>query len=105
MTIPITHLFATHEQARAAAAALDQAGIPHDQVSLVDQRSGGQGGTLLTVEAAPDQAALVASLLPGLPGTPAAAPRTNLAGLEGRAPAYVAGGTANLGMPEPDQRD
>ena len=102
MTIPIAHLFDTHEQARQAAGRLEQAGIPHDQVSLVDQHSGGQGGTLLTVQASPEQAALAASLLPGTQDAHQAAPRTDLSGLEGAAPAYVAGGTANLGTPGPD---
>ena len=102
MTIPIAHLFDTHEQARQAAGRLEQAGIPRDQVSLVDQRSNGQGGTLLTVQASPEQAALAASLLPGTQAANEAAPQTDLSSLEGAAPAYVAGGTANLGTPGPD---
>ena len=102
MTIPIAHLFDTHEQARQAASRLEQAGIPHDQISLVDQRSGGQGGTLLTVQASPEQAALAASLLPDVQAAHHSAPRTDLSGLEGAAPAYAAGGTANLSTPGPD---
>lgn len=102
MTIPITHLFDTHEQARQAASRLEQAGISHDQVSLVDQHSGGRGGTLLTLQASPEQATLAASLLPGTQAAAQAAPPAGLSGLEGAAPAYVAGGTANLGTPGPD---
>lgn len=102
MSEAISHLFATHEQARRAAALLDQAGIPRDQVSLLDQHRDGQGGTLLTVQASPEQAGLVASLLPGAPSAVEAAPDPDLAGLHDAAPGYVAGGTANLGTPGPD---
>jgi hypothetical protein len=102
MTSPISHLFATHEQARRAAALLDQAGIPRDQVSLLDQHRNGQGGTLMTVQVQPEQAGLVASLLPGAPVAMEAAPDPDLSNLHDAAPAYVAGGTANLGTPGPD---
>ena len=101
MTTPIAHLFDTHEQARQAASHLERAGIPHDQISLVDQHSGGRGGTLLTVQASAEQAALVANLLPGTQAMDEAAPRTDLSNLDEPAPAYVAGGTANLGTPGP----
>ena len=101
MTTPITCLFPSHEQARQAASGLEQAGIPHDQVSLLDQHSGGHGGTLLTVLASSEQAAVVASLLPGAAPAAEDAPLTDTAALRGGAPAYVAGGTANLGTPGP----
>ena len=101
MTTPIAHLFDTHEQARHAAARLEQAGIPHDQISLVDQHSGGRGGTLLTVQASAEQAALAASLLPGTQAPDQAAPQTDMSRLNGPAPAHVAGGIANLGTPGP----
>ena len=96
MTTPIAHLFETHEQAR-----LEQAGIAHDQISLVDQHSGGRGGTLLTVQASAEEAALAADLLPGTQAVDEAAPRTDLSSLDDAAPAHVAGGTANLGTPGP----
>lgn len=101
MTTPIAHLFDTHEQARQAAAQLEQAGISHDRISLVDQHSGGRGGTLLTVQVSAEQAALAADLLPGTQAAGQAAPQTDLSRLNGPAPAHVAGGTANLGIPEP----
>ncbi|HEY0204108.1 MAG TPA: hypothetical protein VGC15_08170 [Acetobacteraceae bacterium] len=101
MTTPIAHLFDTHEQARQAAARLEQSGISHDQISLVDQHSGGRGGTLLTVQASAEQAALVADLLPGTQATDEAAPQTDMSRLNGPAPAHVAGGIANLGTPGP----
>ncbi len=101
MTTPIAHLFDTHEQARHAAARLEQAGIPHDQISLVDQHSGGQGGTLLTVQASAEQAALAASLLPGTQAMDQTAPQTDMSQLNESAPAHVAGGIANLGTPGP----
>ncbi len=101
MTTPIAHLFDTHEQARQAASCLEQAGVSRDQISLVDQHSGGRGGTLLTVQASADQAALVANLLPGTQATDQAAPRTDLSSLDEAAPAHVAGGIANLGTPGP----
>jgi len=101
MTTPIAHLFDTHEQARQAASRLEQAGVSRDQISLVDQHSGGRGGTLLTVQASAEQAALAADLLPGMQATVQAAPRTDLSSLDEAAPAYVAGGIANLGTPGP----
>jgi len=101
MTPPIAHLFDTHEQARQAASRLEQAGVSRDQISLVDQHSGGQGGTLLTVQASAEQAALAANLLPGTQATDQAAPRTDLSSLNESAPAHVAGGIANLGTPGP----
>jgi len=101
MTTPIAHLFDTHEQARQATGRLEQAGVSRDQISLVDQHSGGQGGTLLTVQASAEQAALAASLLPGTQATDQAAPQTDLSSLDEAAPAYVGGGIANLGTPGP----
>lgn len=101
MTTPIAHLFGTHGQARQAAARLEQAGISHDQISLVDQHSGGRGGTLLTVQASVEQAALAADLLPGTQATDQAAPQTDMSRLNEPAPAHVAGGSANLGTPGP----
>ncbi len=101
MTTPIAHLFDNHEQARQAATRLEQAGIPHDQISLVDQHSGGRGGTLLTVQASAEQAALAADLLPGNQATDQAAPQSDMSRLNGPAPAHVAGGIANLGTPGP----
>lgn len=101
MTTPIAHLFDNHQQARQAAARLEQAGIAHDQISLVDQHSGGRGGTLLTVQASAEQAALVANLLPGIQAADQAAPQTHMSHLDGPAPAHVAGGIANLGTPGP----
>lgn len=99
MTIPLAYLFPSHGQARQAAGRLHQAGVAQDQVSLLDQHG---GGTLLTVQATAEQAALVATMMPGVPRPGDAAPRTDMTGLEGGAPAYVAGGAANLGTPGPD---
>ncbi len=105
MTDPIARLFPNHEAARQAAAQLEQAGIPRGQVSLAEQHRDGSGGTLLTV-AAGEHAALAARLLPGAPAQIDAAPVAEMPGLTAAltdaAPAYVAGGTANLGTPGPD---
>ena len=100
MTTPKTCLFPSHEQARQAASRLEQAGIPRDQISLVDQRSGGQGGTLLTVLASAEQMEAVTRLLPGAGAAVEDAPPTDTAALRAAAPAYVAGGTANMGTPD-----
>ena len=101
MTTPITCLFASHEDARQAASRLEQAGIPRGQVSLLDQHSDGHGGTLLTVLVSEEQAGVVSDLLPSAVPAAGDAPLTDTAALHDAAPAYVAGGTANLGTPGP----
>ena len=102
MATVIKRLFATHGQARSTAEALVRAGIQHDRFSVVDQHSGGQGGTLLTVELLPEQAGLVESVLPGAAVGASDPSGAGMATLHDSAPSYVAGGTANLGVPGPE---
>ena len=103
MDIDLSHTFDTHEQARHAAAALEAAGIPPDGISLIDGHRDGGGGTMLTVRATPEQVQAAGAVLAGY-GTNAngSKPGHDTRPLTEGAPAYVAGGTANLGTPGPD---
>jgi len=98
----VSRVFGTHAQARQAAAELVEAGLDHGGISLIDGHRDG-GGTTMTVRATAEQRPLVAAVLsrhatlPGSSPTPA-----DTAPLRDGAPAYVAGGTANLGTPGPD---
>lgn len=106
MSSTVTRMFATHEEARHAAGALGQAGIGRDQVSLVDQHGDGQqagtAGTLMTVQAPPGREGDIERLLSHGAATAQGAPEAGVKALGGAAPAYIAGATANIGVPGQD---
>lgn len=104
MSDGFTRLYPSHEAARQAATALGRAGIAHDAISVLDQVAppgqAGRGGTVLTVRPEAGRAAEIERLLSGDgSGLDTGAPPAGLAGMDATAPAYVAGATANLGVP------
>lgn len=94
----ISRIFGSHALARQAATELEQSGIDHGHISVID--SG--GGTVLTVCTTSASVALVEAILTQHATLPAnSPPLDDTAALHDSAPSYVAGGTANLGTPGP----
>ena len=97
----ISRVFGTHGLARQAAAELAEAGLDRGQVSVIDRHR--DGGTVMTIQATAEQMPLVEAVLARYTTLPASTPQLDgTIPLRDGAPAYVAGGTANLGTPGSD---